>query len=97
MKKLTRFSLVPIGYLASGPKTGGAQDDDFDLGLLPFEVVPHVFIENVSSLIREGEFDIHASATGAALMDWTGSRSASTSSSITMRIWPFALKLRSSV
>jgi hypothetical protein len=64
MKKLTRFSLVPIGYLASGPKAGGAQDDDFDLGLLPFEVVPHVFIENVSSLIREGEFDIHASATG---------------------------------
>lgn len=64
MEKLTRFSLVPIGYWASGPKTGGAEDDDFDRGLLPFEVVPNVFIENVSSLIRKGEFDIYESFTG---------------------------------
>lgn len=39
-------------------------DDDFDLSLLPFGVVPDVHIEDVSGLIRAGEFDIHKPVLG---------------------------------
>lgn len=56
MSVQTRFSLYPIGRLARPPH--GIDDDDFDLSLLPFEIVPDVHIEDISALIRKGDFDI---------------------------------------
>jgi hypothetical protein len=61
MCDLTRFSMYPIGRIARGAYAGG---DEFDLSLLPIEVLRDVHIEDVSSLIRMGDFDIHKSNVG---------------------------------
>jgi hypothetical protein len=63
MSDLTRFSLYPIGRVARG-RPHGFEDETFDLGLLPFEIVKDVHIEDVSSLIRKGDFDIHKPGIG---------------------------------
>ncbi len=63
MTSLSRFSLYPIGRLSVGPPRGW-DDEDFDLTQLPFEVLPDARIEDVSSLIRKGEFDIHKPGLG---------------------------------
>jgi hypothetical protein len=47
-----KFTLYPIYWLA-----GGADDEHFDLGKLPFDVTDGVRIEAVSERFREGEFD----------------------------------------
>lgn len=62
MSPLTKFSFYPIGRLSIGPPRG-MEDEDFDLKL-PFEILPDVQIEDVSSLIRKGEFDIHKPGLG---------------------------------
>lgn len=59
----TRFSLYPIGRLAQGAPRG-LDDDNFDLALLPFEVAPGVHIEDVSPIIRGGDFEIHKPGIG---------------------------------
>lgn len=63
MAPLTRFSLYPIGRVSIGPPRG-IDDEDFDRALLPFKIVPAVHIEDVSSLIRKGDFDIHKPGLG---------------------------------
>jgi hypothetical protein len=63
MSHLTRFSLYPIGSVARG-RPIGVEDESFDLGLLPFETVKDVHIEDVSPLIRKGDFDVHRPGIG---------------------------------
>jgi len=61
---LTRFSLYPIGRVGRGPLAYGADDGDFDLSLLPFKIVEGVHVEDVSSSIRKGDFDIYKPRIG---------------------------------
>lgn len=56
--------MVPIGGLSSGPQSGGADEEDFDLSLLPFEIVPNVHLEDVSRLVDRAEFDDLVPITG---------------------------------
>lgn len=59
-----RFSLFPIERLARSWENGGFNDDDFDRSLLPFEIIPGLFIEDVEALIVPGEFDHYLSMLG---------------------------------
>lgn len=61
---LTRFSLYPIGRVGCDPFERGAGDGNFNLSLLPFEIVKDVYIEDVASFIRKGDFDIYKPRVG---------------------------------
>jgi hypothetical protein len=52
-----KFSLFPIERLAKSWENGGFDDGDFDRTILPFEIIPGLFIEDVESLIPPDEFD----------------------------------------
>jgi hypothetical protein len=64
MNDVNRFSLYPIGRIARGSLLNGADDEDFDLALLPFEIFESINVEDVSALVRKGEFDIHKPGLG---------------------------------
>ena len=61
---LRKCSLYPIEHIARGFYRGGADDDDFDSAILPFQVTDELTIEDVSNLIARDEFEIHRAGLG---------------------------------
>jgi|SRR3984885_411128 len=59
-----KFSLFPIERLARSWEKGGFYDGDFDRSLLPFEIIPGLFIEDVEALIAPNEFNHYLSMLG---------------------------------
>lgn len=59
-----KFSLFPIEKTARSQHRGGLDDDDFDASLLPFEVTGGAWIEDVSALVSNDEFDIYKQLLG---------------------------------
>jgi hypothetical protein len=60
-----KFSLFPIERLARSWEKGGFYDGDFDRSLLPFEIIPGLFIEDVEALIAPDEFNHYLSMLGS--------------------------------
>jgi hypothetical protein len=60
----THFSLHAIEPISSGFFRGGADDEDFDPAILPFEISPGLTIEDVSPLIRHDEFAVFENFIG---------------------------------
>ena len=58
-----RFTLYPIYWLS-----GAIDDEPFDLGKLPFDVVENVRIEAVSHQFRGDEFDLWKKNLGKDLV-----------------------------
>jgi hypothetical protein len=58
------FSLFPIERVARSWSRGGFYDEDFDESLLPFEVVEDVWIEDITSLVSDDEFEIYKQQLG---------------------------------
>ena len=58
------FSLFPIERIARGRGRGGVDDEDFDMSLLPLEITEDVWIEDVSSLVNDDEFEIYKDQLG---------------------------------
>jgi hypothetical protein len=54
---LTQFSLYPIQRIARHISLGGIDDEHFDSSILPKTTVEGATIEDVSAVIREGEFE----------------------------------------
>jgi hypothetical protein len=54
----TKFSLIPIERTARSRQRGGLDDDDFDASLLPLEITEDVWIEDISTLVSDDEFEI---------------------------------------
>lgn len=57
-----KYALYPI-RIARGQNRGGWEDEDFDISLLPLEIVAGIAIEDVSQAFAEDEFEI-AKASG---------------------------------
>jgi hypothetical protein len=53
----TQFVLYPIQRIARDLNHGGPDDDHFDDSILPLATIEGATIEDISSLIRDGEFD----------------------------------------
>jgi hypothetical protein len=60
-----KFSLFPIERLAKSWENGGFYDGDFDRSLLPFEIIPGLFIEDVEALIAPDEFNDYLPMLGS--------------------------------
>jgi hypothetical protein len=59
-----KFSMYPIERIARGVRQGGADDEHFDPSILPFEVIDHLNVEDVSRFIAEDEFSLYRDALG---------------------------------
>jgi hypothetical protein len=62
-----KFSMFPLDKIAT--KWGGLLDGSFDDAILPLEVFPGVYIENVASLIPAEEFDYCKAELGTNLIE----------------------------
>jgi hypothetical protein len=65
----TRFSFYPIERIEYGAHRGGADDDDFDPSILPFDLGNEITIEDVSALIPANEFDCYKPGMGSHAHD----------------------------
>ena len=60
-----KFSLFPIERTAWSQQRGGFDDEDFDASLLPLEIMEDVWIEDVSALVSDDEFEIYKQLLGS--------------------------------
>jgi hypothetical protein len=63
----TRVSFYAIERIEQGAHRGDAEDEDFDPDILPFDLGNGITIEDVSSLIPEGEFEVYKNGMGSHL------------------------------
>jgi hypothetical protein len=64
-----RFSFYPIERIEQGAHRGGADDDDFDPAILPFDLGNEITLEDVSALIPADEFDCYKPGMGSHAHD----------------------------
>jgi hypothetical protein len=60
-----RFTFYAIGPIARGAHRGGADEEDFDPDVLPFDLGNGVFVEDVSPFIPDDEFEIYEKGMGS--------------------------------
>ena len=68
----TKFSFYPIERIEQGMHRGGGHDDDFEPGILPFQLMGRLTIEDISGLIPDDEFDTYKSHMGSWAYDKLG-------------------------
>ncbi len=60
-----RVAFYPIERVEMGPQRRGADDEDFDPTILPFDLGTGVTVEDITNLIPRDEFDVHKRIMGS--------------------------------